>query len=141
MSASFYTDEDLTAYLDEALPTDQQAAVESELRDSEMLRRRLAMLSAKRDQGVHSVGEIWRRERLSCLSRSQLGAYLLGTQSAEMTAYTEFHLYTVGCRYCAANLHDLQQEHDNLAAGDSAEKRTRQQKYFESSAGYLPKPG
>ncbi len=134
MSESDFSDQQLLAYLDEMLPVDQMAAVERALRDSEGLRRRASSLSRRRDHGAHTVGDIWRRQRLSCLTRAQLGSYLLGTLNPEMADYVDFHLRTVGCRICAANVTDLEQQLDK---GPDSQKRRR--KFFQSSAGYLTK--
>jgi hypothetical protein len=127
-----FTDDELLAYLDEMLALERMACVESALRDSESLRHRLASLARRRDQGVHSVGEIWRRRRASCPTRSQLGSYLLSTLQSDLADYIDFHLQTVGCRYCQANLRDLEE-----AARTSPETGRRRQKFFQSSAGYL----
>lgn len=124
---------DLEAYLDEALPPAEMARVELALRAEAPLRDRLASIHARRDAGVHTVGEIWRRQRLSCLARNELGAYLLEALSADSRRYVEFHLQVIGCRYCLANLDDLRaQQADSV---DGAQERRR--KYFQSSAGYL----
>lgn len=128
------TDQQLAAYLDEMLPAEQMAAVEKALRRSESLRHRLSGLTRRRDSGLHSVGEIWRRERLSCPPRQQLGSFLLGTLEPGLAKYVEFHIGTVGCRVCAANLHDLEQQADAQPA-----TTTRRRKFFQSSAGLLPK--
>jgi hypothetical protein len=125
------TDDELLAYLDEMLPADRAGAVEAQLRGSSELRQQAALLSRRRDAGGHTVGEIWRRRRLSCLSRSQLGASLLGTSDDGLVDYIEFHLRTVGCRICQANLHDLQE------SGRSQAAPVRRRKFFESSAGKL----
>ena len=132
MADSPFSDVQLLAYLDEMLPVEEMTAVERALRSSDSLRARAAGLAHRRDQGTHSVGEIWRRLRLSCPSRSQLGGFLLGTLDAAFSEYVDFHLRTVGCRYCAANLADLEQ---SRSAGTAASSRRR--KFFESSAGYL----
>src|SRR5687767_11717864 len=109
MSGSEFSDTQLLAYLDETLPVEEMTAVERELRASESLRARAAGLARRRDHGTHSVGEIWRRLRLSCPSRNQLGGFLLGTLDGQLARYVDFHLRTIGCRYCAANLADLEQ--------------------------------
>ena len=127
-----FTDDELLAYLDEQLPAERAAHVERELRASSVLRQHAAILIRRRDQGGHTVGEIWRRHRLSCLSRSQLGGYLLGTASNELSEYIEFHLRTIGCRLCEANLQDLRES--NRPTSDSSRRRRR---FFESSAGKL----
>ncbi len=126
------TDEELRAYLAEQLPAERMAAIERTLRDSEPLRQQLAALARDTDQGGVTVGEVWRRGRLSCPTRSQLGAYLLNALEDAQRNYLDFHLQTLGCRVCNANLTDLQQ-----AQSAAPEKQRRRRKYFESSAGYL----
>ena len=124
---------DLEAYLDEALPPDEMARVESALRDDPELVRQLAATNGRRDAGIHSLGEIWRRHRLTCPAREQLGSYLLGALPDDVEGYIRFHLETIGCRYCRANLSDLEKQQ----AESSATVETRRRKYFQSSAGYL----
>ncbi|MCX7420118.1 MAG: hypothetical protein NT013_11345 [Planctomycetia bacterium] len=132
MSSHTYSHEVLLAYLAEQLPSERMATIEQSLRDSEPLRRVLAALARERDQGGFTVGEVWRRERLSCPTRSQLGSFLLGALDEGPQEYVRFHLETVGCRVCGANLEDLQQ-----ATAAAPEKQRRRRKYFDSSAGYL----
>jgi anti-sigma factor RsiW len=124
---------DLEAYLDEALPSEEMARIEKALRDDPKLLEEVVAINSQRDAGVHSLGEIWRRHRLSCLSREQLGGFLLGTLSKECADYVAFHLNVAGCRYCQANMADL--ERLQAEAADAAHVRRR--KYFQSSAGYL----
>ena len=126
-----FTDAELLAYLDEQLPSDRAASIERALRSSAADRQRVTLLARRRDQGGHTVGEVWRRQRLSCLTRGQLGSYLLGTLAADLADYIEFHLQTVGCRVCAANVLDLQ------SSRGSEESRQRRRRFFESSAGLL----
>tara|TARA_R110002111_G_scaffold262702_1_gene340364 strand:+ start:75838 stop:76260 length:423 start_codon:yes stop_codon:yes gene_type:complete len=133
MDASPFTDQELLAYLDESLSVGLMSQIEEALRHNDSLRVRLAQLSRQRDQGAHSVGEIWRRNHLSCPSRSQLGGYLLETLTPAFQSYIEFHLRQTGCRFCAANLEDLQAGMSTA----STDKERRRQKYFQSSAGYL----
>ena len=132
------SDAELLGYLDELVPLHQAAEIEQALRDSASLRQRAAMLVKRRDQGGHTVGEIWRRGRLSCLTRSQLGSYLLGTLDSKLVDYIEFHLDTAGCRICTANLDDLRQAAS--ADPEEADRSQRRRRYFESSAGRLAKP-
>ena len=127
---------DLEAYLDEALPPEQMADVEHALREDKQLTRRLAAINARRDHGVHSLGEIWRRERLSCPGREQLGSYLLEALPDDIQQFVTFHLEIICCRVCVANLADLQAA-QQAAAGSEVESRRR--KYFQSSAGLLRK--
>ena len=127
------TQSDLQAYLDEALPSDRMAAIEAELRQKPELLNQLSAINARRDAGIHSVGEIWRRHRLSCPSREDLGSHLLGVLDEEQADYINFHIQTIGCRLCQANLEDLQrQQKENAEA-----TKTRRTKYFQSTAGHL----
>jgi hypothetical protein len=98
-----------------------------------VLAGRLAEIHARRDAGVHSLGEIWRRRRLSCLTREELGEFLSGNMAAAQVRCVEFHLQVVGCRYCQANLADLKSERARADAGATA----RRKKFMDSSAGYL----
>lgn len=127
------TDSDLEAYLDEALAPTDMATVEAELRKSPKLLKRLAQIHSRRDAGVHSLGEIWRRHRLSCPTREQMGSFLLGVLGDEQADYVRFHLEVVGCRLCHANLEDLRQRQ----AESNESVVVRRKKYFDSSAGYL----
>ena len=128
-----FTDAELLGYLDEQLPVERMVIIEQELRKSTALRDRAASVLRNRDDG-HSVSEIWRRERLSCPTRHQLGSYLLGVLDPMLTDYIEFHLRSVGCRYCLANVADL--EH---AGRTHQESQARRQRIFQSSAGYVRK--
>ncbi len=127
---------ELEAFLDEALPAERMAAIEDALRGSDELRQRLTAINGRRDAGVHSLGEIWRRHRLSCPSREQLGSYLLGVLPRDAADYVKFHLETIECRYCAASLHDLKSQQ---SAAESENTQRRRQKYFQSSVGHLQK--
>jgi len=127
------TQAELEAYLDEDLPAEQMAEIESVLRADPSLAEMLVKLNERRDAGAHSLGAIWRRNRISCPTREQLGSFLLETLSAELTDYIRFHIEVIGCRICHANMADLQRQED-----ESSEVVTgRRQKYYQSSAGYL----
>ena len=134
MSKQFSTS-DLEAYLDEALPESVLAQMEQALRADSSLLEELAAINARRDSGVHSIATVWRRHRVSCPTRQTLSNYLLQILPPDEAGYLEFHIETVGCRYCQANLVDLK---DRQSDG-SDEVATRRRKYFQSSAGYLQK--
>src|SRR5947208_3291596 len=102
------TREQLAAYLDDALDDRETAQVEQALRLYPDLSQQVRTMIQERDRGEHSVGAIWRRQRLSCPTREQLGSQLLGVLEAEHEAYILFHLKTIGCPFCLANLADLQ---------------------------------
>lgn len=130
------TDAELEAYLDEALTPEEMAAIEMELRGSTKLLKQLARIHSRRDAGVHSLGEIWRRHRISCPTREQMGSFLLGVLDDAESDYIRFHLEVVACRVCHANLEDLR--HRQAESNESMVVRRR--KYFDSSAGYLRHP-
>lgn len=127
------TREQLLGYLDDALSESETAQIEQALRESEALQRALRALMQERDRGEHSLGAIWRRERLTCPTREQLGSYVLQVLDAGLQQYIDFHLGTVACAYCLANLADLQQ----LQQEPVPKARERRRRFFESSAGYL----
>ncbi|TWT81828.1 hypothetical protein CA13_32810 [Planctomycetes bacterium CA13] len=129
-----FTDSELAAFLDEALPPNRSAELEHRLRIDAALRKRLTEIQGRESAGLHTIGAIWRRERLSCPSRSELGQYVLGTLEEESADYIRFHIDEVGCRYCQANLVDLQQA--SVSDPPTDERRRR---YFQTSAGYLRK--
>ena len=134
--SALVTREMLSCYLDDALGESESAEIEQELRKSEPLRQQLKQIIQERDRGEHSVGAIWRRQRLSCLPREQLGSYLLGVLEDDVQDYVQFHLQTIGCAYCLANLADLQTQQQD---GDGQVKK-RRKRYFQSSAGLLQPP-
>jgi hypothetical protein len=133
MSTEFSSAE-LEAYLDESLPIERMTAIEEALRNDAGLRERLAATSGRRDAGVHSIGEIWRRHRLSCPSREQLGSFLLGVLPTDAAGYVKFHIDSIKCRYCAANLEDLRAQQSTAHTGPTQQRR---QRYFQSSVGHL----
>ena len=110
------TSEELLAFLEEQLSAERMAEIEQALRSDVDLQQRLAGVVRQHDPGAHSVGAIWRRRRLSCPSRSDLGSFLLGALEPIRAKYIEFHLRVIGCRYCVANLEDLKQ-----TAGEQAD--------------------
>ena len=130
---SEFSREHLHAYLDDALSESEMAQVEQALRASETLRRSLRQAMQERDRGEHSLGAVWRRERLTCPSREQLGSYLLQVLEDEQQDYIEFHLQVIGCPYCVANLADLQA----LQQESAPNARERRRRFFQLSAGYL----
>ena len=130
------TREMLAGYLDDALGEPDIAQIEQELRKSEPLRQQLQKLMQERDRGEHSVGAIWRRQRLSCPPREQLGSFLLGVLDDDVQDYVQFHLKTIGCAYCLANLADMQTQQQDA----DGQVKNRRKKYFQSSAGLLQAP-
>jgi anti-sigma factor RsiW len=126
------TREQLHAYLDDALDEAETARIEKLVRSSAGVRTRLAQIRDERDRGEHSLGAIWRRERLSCVTREQLSAYLHGVLDRDFLAYVDFHINTIVCAACVANLEDLREKQTEPAA-----QTRRRKRYFETSARLL----
>ncbi len=133
MSMTTISREQLHAYLDDALSDADTAKVEQALRASEPLRRALRQAMQERDRGEHSLGAVWRRERLTCPTREQLGSYLLQVLDDGEQDYIAFHLQVIGCPFCVANLADLQA----LQQEPAPQAKARRRRFFQSSAGYL----
>lgn len=127
------TDIRLQRFLDEALPSEEMSQIEQLLRSDHTLQQRLQELIGQREAGVHSLGEIWRRNRLSCPTREQLGAYLLKALPEAQAKYIDFHLEVIACRLCHANLDDLKHQRSE----DRQQRHQRQTKFFHSSVGYI----
>lgn len=128
-----FTDTELEAYLDEGLPEALMGKIEQALRDQAHLSERLAAINGRRDLGMHTLGAIWRRHRLSCPTREQLGSYVMGILANDLADFIKFHLEVSGCRYCNANLTDLKSQESQ----SNKQTDVRRRRYFESSAGYL----
>ena len=128
------TKETLRAFLADSLPEAEAADVEKRVRDDAAVASLFAEVQGEEDRGEHSIGAIWRRAHVSCPTRDQLGGYLLQALDDDLIDYIDFHLKTVGCAYCGANLDDLKQK-QAAAANDGAKKR--RQKIVNSSAGLL----
>jgi len=126
----------LLAFLDEALSSEKMSVLEQAIRTDAELRKRIEILVSQRDSGVHSLGDIWRRHRLSCPTREQLGSYLLGAMLEDASQYIEFHIETVGCRYCQANLEDLRIAQKQSKAAEPAASQ-RRQRIYQSSVGRM----
>ena len=123
----------LHAYLDDALSETEMSRVEQAVRASDVMRKALLAAMQERDRGNHALGAIWRRERLTCPSREQLSSYLLQVLEDDRQAYLAFHLETVACGYCLANLNDLQA----LQKEAAPEAKERRRRIFTSSASLL----
>jgi RNA polymerase sigma factor (sigma-70 family) len=79
------------------------------------------------------LSDIWEFQRFSCPKRSTIGAYLLGTVDEEWHKYIDFHLNTLGCRFCRANIEDLQIQNTKK------QNKKLQTRIMESTAGFLRK--
>jgi len=127
----------LRAFLHDALPETEAANVEKAVRDRPEVRALFDEVREEEDRGEHSVGAIWRREHITCPNRDQLGGYLLQALDQDLLDYIAFHLRTVGCPFCQANLDDLEKRQ----AEAPEPTRTRRKKIIDSSAGILRQVG
>jgi len=126
--------ETLRAYLAESLSPEESARVEKALRASSELRAQLEDARSNReDVGLHTLGAIWRRGRLSCPTRQQLGSYLLDALDPQWSAYITFHLDVIDCPFCQANAVDLK----GKASLATVATQSRHQRIFQSSAHLL----
>jgi anti-sigma factor RsiW len=131
--AAEFTQAELEAYLDEALGAERMAEIEHVLRQRPELLRRLAAIHSRRDVGVHTLAEIWRRSQIGVPTREELSDYLSGRLPKEHAAYIKFRVDTLKCRFTIANLRDLQAQQREAEAQTMA----RRNKYFRSSVGHL----
>lgn len=131
--------ETLRDYLAETLPAEEMARVEKALRPSAELRALLEDVRQNRgDAGLHTLGAIWRRGRLSCPTRQTWGSYLLEALDPAQAEYLTFHLEVIACPFCQANLADL--EGRIMPLGTPA-SMTRQRRIFQSSRHLLTNDG
>jgi RNA polymerase sigma-70 factor, ECF subfamily len=77
--------------------------------------------------------DIWEYHRFSCPKRSTIGGFLLKTLEDPWQRYVDFHLNVLGCRFCRANLEDLESE----TADQVQQLHAR---IMESTVGFLHRP-
>lgn len=128
-----FSDAELEAYLDETLDPERASAIEKALAGNTELLNRLSQINGRRDAGIHTLGEIWRRNQLGVPTREELGGYLLGILDPEKADYIDFRVHILKCPFTIANLNDLKQEQE---ANDETVKQ-RRSRYLQSSAGYF----
>ena len=87
----------------------------------------------ERDDAVDSVlTRAWETLRPTCPKRSTLGRYLLQTLDPPWREHVRFHLESLGCRFCQANLEDLRRE--------PQEQTPLRERVFQSTVGVLSRP-
>jgi hypothetical protein len=129
----------LIGYLEDALAPELMTAIESRLRDDAQWREALNQVTRDVDSDEHSVAAIWRRHRLTCPKREELGAYVNNLLVPDAEDYIRFHLNVIECPWCASNVEDLRAEMAEKC--DATIKSQRRQRFFQSSVGSLPKKG
>jgi RNA polymerase sigma factor (sigma-70 family) len=78
--------------------------------------------------------DLWEYYRFSCPKRNTIGAYMLGTLEPDWHKYVEFHIKVLGCRFCQANLDDLQSQ------SQETQQEAFQARIMESTIGFLSRP-
>lgn len=130
-----FTDTELDSYLDESLEPNRAAVLETELRQHPELLQRLSKINARRNAGVHTVGEIWRRNQICVPAPKEMQAYLDGKLSVEESSYIDFRIKELKCVYTLAIYHDLLVQQNE--AGQLA--RDRREKIFDRGADMIKK--
>ncbi|MEZ6060335.1 MAG: sigma-70 family RNA polymerase sigma factor [Planctomycetaceae bacterium] len=74
---------------------------------------------------------VWESQRPTCPKRTTLGKSILGILPPEWADFVRFHVETLGCTFCNANLSELRL---NDEAADSSSMRER---LFASTVGFL----
>lgn len=128
-----FDDQTLLDYLRETLSSEKSRDVEAALREQGELRARLAELIDRHFGDEIAPGTLWKNARLSCPSREQWGSFLLGVLEPVLADYYRFHLETVQCDFCRANVEDLRELH----RVSTAQRLERQQRVFRSSVGAI----
>ncbi|MBK8268324.1 MAG: sigma-70 family RNA polymerase sigma factor [Planctomycetes bacterium] len=77
-----------------------------------------------------TIARVWRR-RLSCLKRGTIGSHLLGVLEEPWHSYTVFHLDTIQCLMCKANVEDLSAESERVMNPELSDR------LFQTSVGFL----
>ncbi len=133
--AKKFTDAELEAYLDESLDPLRAAEIEQGLRADTELLQRLSRINGRRDAGIHTLGEIWRRHQIGVPSLETMRNYLMGVLPAEQSNYIEFRINELKCPFTIAMQKDLvAQQNEN-----AEQSKTRRAKFFKTSAGLLRK--
>jgi RNA polymerase sigma factor (sigma-70 family) len=77
--------------------------------------------------------EIWEDQRPSCPKRNTIGGYLLNTLDDPWQTYVDFHIKTLGCSFCRANLEDLQKQ-------TRQDPQSLRRRILQSTVGFLTRP-
>jgi len=96
-------------------------------------RQRLPM-DPSSEEFENLLTDLWEYHRFSCPKRNTIGAYMLGTLEPDWHQYVDFHLHTLGCRFCRANFDDLQSQ------SQETQHEAFQARIMESTVGFLHRP-
>ncbi len=129
-----FNNAELEAYLDESLASEKATELEKRLRDDEQLLRRLSEINGRREAGMHTLGEVWRRNQLGVPTTEQMGKFLLGVLPRGEADYIQFRIEELECPFTTALRDDLKAQ-----GNKSEESSVRRSKIYKSSAGLLKK--
>ncbi len=79
------------------------------------------------------LSRLWEEHRPSCPKRSTLGKMILGLLSPVWCEYIDFHIETLGCHACQANLQDLRIDSSQSSAKSVSDR------ILQSSIGFFRK--
>lgn len=128
-----FTDAELEAYLDESLDSNRATEIEQAVRDDRQLLQRLSMINGRRDAGIHTLGEIWRRNQVGVPTVEAMGNFLLGVLPEDEADYIRFRMDHLRCPFTRAMYNDLRAQQN-----ESAElSKSRREKFYKTSAGLL----
>jgi len=99
----------------------------------EAVERRKVPIGPTSEQFENLLTDVWEYHRFSCPKRSTIGGYLLQTLDDDWQRYVDFHLNALGCRFCRANLEDLQSE-------TLEHQQQLHARIMESTVGFLHRP-
>jgi hypothetical protein len=128
-----FNDSELEAYLDESLDAVRATELELALSKDTHLLRRLSMINGRRDAGIHTLGEIWRRNQVGVPSNVEIEAYLAGKLAPAESEYIEFRVKELKCVFTIAMLQDAKSQHQD----EASKSKSRRQKIYDQSAELL----
>jgi len=131
--SSPFTDADLEAYLDESLDSGRATEIEVAIKSDSDLLQRLSGINNRRNAGVHTLGEIWRRNQIGVPTAEVMGNYLLEVLDDQQAAYIKFRMEELKCPFTVALYDDLvakQSESEELSSA-------RRKKIYDTSSRFL----
>ena len=129
-----FTDAELEAYLDESLDAAKSVEIEDCVREDKELLERLSQINKRREAGMHTLGEVWRRNQLCVPSVEQMGNFLLGVLQPEEADYIRFRIKDLKCPFTIALKADLESRKEDSVKTESNERRS---KFYNSSVELL----
>ncbi|HMP78491.1 MAG TPA: hypothetical protein PKD54_03470 [Pirellulaceae bacterium] len=132
--ANDFTEHELEAYLEETLDPARAAQLERAAAADPRLIQRLSYINSRRNAGVHTLGEIWRRNQIAVPSREAVSDWLDGRLNREEAEYLQFRLDILKCRYTQALVDDVRQERETAQVPG---RRSRHNKLFQKGAEWV----